>query len=75
MPTSKAKSVTIELTAKQQEKLRKLTGHDHSEIRVEVTKGRTARKPLSAKAAPRGSVFDTGEYGRGGGTTGGLPIA
>jgi len=52
MPTNKPKSVTIELTPKQREKLRKLTGQAHSEIRVEVS-GRTARKPLSAKAAPR----------------------
>ncbi len=52
MPTTKPKSVTIELTPKQQEKLRKLTGQAHSEIRVEVSKGRTSRKPLSAKAAP-----------------------
>ncbi len=51
MPTNKPKSVTIELTPKQQEKLRKTTGYSHSEIRVEF-KGRTARKPLSAKAAP-----------------------
>jgi len=73
MPTSKPKSVTIELTPKQQEKLRKATGQAHSEIRVEVTKGRTTRKPLSAKAAPRGAVFDS-EY-RGGSTgSGGLPV-
>ena len=52
MPTNKPKSVTIELTPKQQEKLRKLTGQDHSEIRVEFAKGRATRKPLSAKAAP-----------------------
>jgi len=53
MSTNKPKSVTIELTPKQQERLRKLTGQAHAEIRVEVAKGRTARKPLSAKAAPR----------------------
>jgi len=52
MPTPKPKSVTIELTPKQQEKLRKLTGQTHSEIRAELSKGRTARTPLSAKAAP-----------------------
>jgi len=57
MPTSKPKSVTIELTPKQQEKLRKLTGQAHSEIKVEYSKGRTARKPLSAKATPSGSRY------------------
>ncbi len=72
MPTSKPKSVTIELTPKQQEKLRKLTGQDHAEIRVEVAKGRTAKKPLSAKAAPR-TVFDSPS--RGGSTPTGAPIA
>lgn len=59
MPT-KPKSVTIDLTPKQREKLRKLTGQDHAEILVEVAKGRTAKKPLSAKAAPR-AIFKGGD--------------
>ena len=72
MPTNKPKSVTIELTPKQQEKLRKLTGQAHSEIRVEVSMGRTARKPLSAKAAPRGQVLQPTDPTQVGG---GLPTA
>lgn len=72
MPT-KPKSVTIELTPKQQEKLRKLTGQDHAEIRVEVSKGRTAKGPLSAKLAPRRGVWiDSPE--RGGNAGGVLPM-
>ncbi len=51
MPTSKPKSVTIELTPKQKQKLRRVTGQALSEIRVEFSRG---RKPLSAKAAPKG---------------------
>lgn len=59
MPT-KPKSVMIDLTPKQQEKLRKLTGQDHAEIQVEVAKGRTAKKPLSGKVAPR-AIFKGGD--------------
>ncbi len=52
MPTSQWKSVTIALTPRQKEKLRKLTGQAHSEIRVDWVQGRASRKPLSAKVAP-----------------------
>ena len=48
----KPKSVTIELTPKQQEKLRKLTGEDHFEIRFELGKGRGTKKALAVKSAP-----------------------
>ena len=54
------KSVTIDLTPKQQEKLRKVVGGDLTEIRVEVSRGRTAKKPLSAKVAPS-AIFKTGD--------------
>lgn len=67
MPT-KPQSVTIELTPTQRAKLHKLTGQEHSEIRVEVAKGSGTKKPLSAKAAPRPGVIDPRD-GRGG-TTG-----
>ena len=68
MPTNKAKSVTIELTAKQQEMLRNASGSSYSELKVEFSKGRTARKPLSAKAAPKDA------FGQGPGIAGGLPL-
>ena len=75
MPSSKPKSVTIELTPKQQERLRKVTGQACSEILVEVAKGRVARKPLSAKAAPAMKPIPGIPPGEGPGNLGGLPIA
>ena len=51
----KPKSVTIELTPKQQEKLRRLTGEEHTEVRFEVSKGRGAKKALAVKSAPSAS--------------------
>ena len=50
----KPKSVTIELTPKQQEKLRKLTGEEHTEVRFELGKGRGTKKALAVKSAPSG---------------------
>ena len=49
---NRPKSVTIELTPKQQEKLRKLTGEEHFEIRFELGKGRGTKKALAVKSAP-----------------------
>lgn len=58
MPT-KPRSVTIELTPKQREKLRKVTGEERSEIQVVL--GGSAKKQLSAKVAPRGAIFKGGD--------------
>ncbi len=66
------KSVTIELTPKQKEKLRKLTGQAHAEIRVDVSRGRT-RKPLTAKAAPATKIALPPDGG-GAGTHVGFPM-
>jgi len=56
MPT-KPRSVTIDLTPKQQEKMRKATGEAHARIEVEVAPKSAGKKPLAAKAAPRGAIY------------------
>ncbi len=46
------RNMTIELTPKQKEKIRSLTGQAHVAFRVEVDRGRTTRAALCVKAAP-----------------------
>lgn len=56
---ARPKSVTLKLTPKQREMLKKLTGSDHTEVKFEATQATLGGKSLAAKSAPSGQFIKT----------------
>ena len=49
---ARAKSITIKLTGKQREQLKKLTGSDHAEVKFEAVGGSLASRSYRRAATP-----------------------
>ena len=60
---AKAKSVTIKLTEKQRQQLRKLTGNDHSEVMFEKVATRGSRVAAKASLARKTPLSGGGVFG------------